>query len=119
MDKRPTNKARLEIDISESFNIDAAHVSTLGATSRGLPVIEYLIFNPDLTLDEIVAQFVSGENADRRMAYLASAAEDLHKQARDVQSYWLPEGENYAETFRNIAGGGGQPSSGEWIEPAD
>ncbi len=61
VDKRPTNKARLEIDISESFNIDAAYISTLGATSKGLPVIEYIIFNPDLTLDDIVAQFISGE----------------------------------------------------------
>ena len=112
VDKRPTNKARLEIDISDSFTIDAAYISTIGVTSRGLPVIEYLIFNPELALEDIVAQFVAGENAARRMAFLVAAAEDLHNQAVDVQSYWLPEGENYAETFGTLAGGSRLQASG-------
>ena len=62
---------------------------TLGAAQKGMPVIEYLLFQPDV---DLVAGF-SGNS--RRCEYLAATTADLAVRAREMREAWDPDQGNY------------------------
>lgn len=61
----------------------------LSASQKGFPVIEYLLFQPDI---DLVASF--SEDA-RRCEYLTAATEDLALRAQAMREAWDPEQGNF------------------------
>lgn len=106
--KWPTNTKFINKFIVEQDVIDEAFVESSGSTSKGLPAIEYLIFNPKLNNAAILSLFTTETTGPKRMDYLLALAENLNTKARDLLNFWSPEGENYVETFINADMEGGE-----------
>jgi predicted lipoprotein len=95
--KWPINMTFIEKFITEEADtIDEPFIESIGSTSKGLTVIEYLIFNPDLT-DTAIAQRLAAE--PRRMAYLVGLVENLHRKSQELLLMWVAEGDNQAQAF--------------------
>ena len=72
---------------TQAFTPD--YVNGLRSTQRGLPVIEYLLFEGELT--------------DRRCDYAAALGGDLVVSATRLTDAWSPEGDDYRATFATDA----------------
>lgn len=95
VDKPPVNEEFVADILSGGEDITEEYVEGLGSTSRGLPAVEYLIFNPEMTDEDIVATFEDSHRAD----FLVALSQNLIRKAEDIQSYWSEDGRNYAQTF--------------------
>lgn len=95
INKWPTNPKLIEGFIEKAPTIDERFVEGLGSTSRGLPAIEYFIFDPQGGPQAVLATLQD----PRRMAYLRHLAENLRRKAAAALLVWLPEGGNFAESF--------------------
>lgn len=100
IDKWPTNSRFIEDFIAGEDSLTQAFIDSKGATSKGLPAIEYLIFGNE---DSILNSF---QNDNRRRQYLSSLASNLHAESVIMTNLWTSEGGNYATTYsNNIASG--------------
>ncbi len=79
-----------ETPISETF------IEFAGSTSKGLAAIEYMIFEPNLTNEEITENLLS---ESRRMDYMVSLTENLHAKGGELLLMWSAEGDNQAQAF--------------------
>lgn len=95
IDKWPSNEKFIEDFIAGATPINLSFVAGSGSTSKGLPAIEYLIFNPEADDGAIL----SGLNEPQRMAYLVATAENVRDNVHTLQTFWSPEGGNYVATF--------------------
>lgn len=92
VNKTPVNERFVERFIAEEPVIDAAFIGTIGSTSKGLPAIEYLIF--DLAGDALVLErMTTGERAEARRAYAAAASEALVANGVDLLAWWRIQAE--------------------------
>ena len=95
--KWPINAAFIEEFIAEKDQaIDEAFIDSIGSTSKGLTAIEYFIFDPTLSNEEIISKL---QAEPRRMAYLIALGENLQNEAEALYAIWSPEGENQAQAF--------------------
>ena len=92
--KWPINTKFIEQFIAEETTIDEPFIASIGATAKGLGAIEYLLFNPTLTAEELVTALVA---APPRLAYLDALAQNLSIAASELYALWSPEGENRAQ----------------------
>ena len=95
IDKPPLNVEFVGDILTGDEPIDAAAVENMGSTVRGLPAIEYLIFDTDLS----AAAIVEGFDDSRRRDYLLALTQNLADKARELQHAWSPEGRDYASRF--------------------
>jgi uncharacterized protein len=108
--KWPTDPGLIEGGISSANTMDAAYFEALGSTSRGLPAVEYLLFDHDM--GATLAAYTTDSLAARRRGYLEGVANNLLTKATELQNIWLATGENYAQTFANSAASGLQDPMG-------
>lgn len=112
IDKWPTNVKLIESFIDDNKGraavIDEPFIDSIGSSSKGLPAIEYLIFNPEVDDAALLATLTTAEKAERRMAYLVAASENLHTQAEQLLNQWSPQGEGYLTTFVEADESGGE-----------
>ncbi len=95
--KWPINTNFIEKFITEvDTPINETFIESIGSTSKGLTAIEYLIFDPNLTNEEITEKLVS---EPRRMAYMVSLTENLDNKSQQLLSMWSAEGDNQAQAF--------------------
>lgn len=109
INKWPPNTEFIEDFIAERDTIDADFVGGIGATSRGLPALEYLLFDP--VGDNAVVMAALNEHP-QRMQYVVATAQALNNDAETLLQFWSPDGENYAAEF--VA----RDSSGEVMQSA-
>ena len=83
-------------DESALQEIDADFVESLGSTSKGLSALEYLIFPSEAHERPVLDSFTD----PTRGAYLTALTGNLARKVGELEAFWLPEGENYAEVFR-------------------
>lgn len=81
--------------------IDDAYVDGLGATRKGLPVLELLIFEPEAEASALAAL------PGRRCVYAAALARDVEQQAARLVSAWEPAEGDFVHELAN-AGKGSQ-----------
>ena len=112
--------------------IDAALIESLNEAggeenvSTGWHAIEFLLWGQDLNADgpgsRPVSDYTSGDNADRRGVYLATASDLLLVHLQDMVDAWAPGADNYRAGFmaleadaalNNIITGIGELSRGE------
>ncbi len=87
--KTPTDPALIDEAIAEGANVE-----NVGSTSKGLPALEYLLFDP--AGDEAV---LTSLEEPARMDYLVDLSQNLSQKATELHTLWSPGGENYAATF--------------------
>jgi predicted lipoprotein len=75
--------------------LDETFIENAGATSKGLGVIEYLIYPAGLELVEVVERF--GEAG--RAVYLRATTQNLVWKARELRDHWRPGDGGYLTTF--------------------
>lgn len=106
--KSPTDVEFIEDILARNLNnLDESFIESIGSTSKGLPAIEYFIFAADGN-EAVLAQL---NDESSRMQYMVAATQNLHNKAKELEAYWLPEGNDYANTFINADGGGEQFNS--------
>lgn len=87
----PARETTIEETLLSEDDLDAASLGTSGASRRGLPVIEYLLWSAG---DDTLAAFA--ENP-RRCTYLVAASGDLANLARGFEDAWSREGGNFLD----------------------
>ncbi|MCB0226428.1 MAG: imelysin family protein [Anaerolineae bacterium] len=110
IDKWPTNVDFIESLIADQETIDEPLIDSIGSTTKGLPAIEYLIFNPAGNA-QLVSTFTDGPTGSKRMQYLVAATENLNNKAKELLDIWAAEGDNYAGVFINAEADGGDPQA--------
>lgn len=81
-------------------DITPAWVATLGVSGKGLPALEYLLFDPardDATLIATLGDSATG--GARRCAYAAAIASEVERQTARLRDAWEPASGSYATTF--------------------
>lgn len=91
--KRPSS---IESVLSDTSTLNAEAIDTFGTTKKGLPVMEYLLFDHTQTPTDVLALFTSDA---RRIAYLVALADDLEEQAATISQAWSTTGEHSVDTF--------------------
>jgi uncharacterized protein len=95
IDKWPSNENFIEEFIAEEPAITVDFVAGSGSTAKGLPAIEYLIFDTESEDSAILTRL----QEPNRMAYLVAATENVRDNIHTLQRFWSAEGENYVATF--------------------
>ena len=94
IDNWPTNTVGIEEALDTTATINAEYIETLGSTRKGLPAMEYLLFEggDQVALDRFI-------NDQRRLQYLAALADRINTLAAQLFHEWDPAGGNYLSTF--------------------
>lgn len=104
LDFWPARTTDIEAELAQTTPIDATYIGGLGATRKGLPVIEYLLFG-DL-----------GRLTGRTCDYVTALARRASERATALADAWRPTGGNYrAELVDAGAGSTMYGSIGEVI----
>ncbi len=99
--KTPINIDFVEQFIAEYDTIDADFIAAVGSTSKGLPVIEYLLFDPVNGDEAVLASLTTGERAEQRMQYLVASVEALQIVGEEYVALWEEEAAFYNDDRRN------------------
>ncbi|GAB4582019.1 MAG: hypothetical protein Fur0022_47710 [Anaerolineales bacterium] len=102
IEKRPANDKFIEEFIATEPQIDEVFIEGIGSTAKGLPAIEYLIFDSDGDTARLLERFADSQ----RGAYLTALTAYLHTRAEALYAYWSPGGGNYVQTFTEAASDG-------------
>jgi hypothetical protein len=109
LDKRPPRTIFVdETIIAGTEPITNDYLASIGSTSVGLGVMEYLIFEPTAGDDIVLTAFTNAENADRRRELLLALAQNLHQRGAELSLVWSAEGDNYAQSFIDADMDGGE-----------
>lgn len=86
----PTNSENIETNIEGSEPINTLFINSIGASSKGLTAMEYLLFKSDVnsTFQELLL-------SQRRIDYIVALSEDLKNLAVEINSLWT----NYGPTL--------------------
>lgn len=84
----PTNISLVESEISGTNTITESYIQLTGTSRKGLPAIEYLIFDADTT---IIRKFTSDPTAARRKLYLVALCAHVNTHASALNDYWESE----------------------------
>ena len=87
----PANTAFVEEAVASSETIDLAYVERRGSNARGLPALEYLLFEGDALADMADPQ---------RRAYARFVAADVEGQGRALREKWSADGGDEIGMFR-------------------
>jgi predicted lipoprotein len=93
IDSWPVRQETVEQNLAGDEPLSFERVRALGASSRGLPVMEYLIFDPE-GVDVALSKFEE-VNGTRRCDYVKSLAEDLQANAEAMVQAWSHDGDDY------------------------
>lgn len=87
LDFWPARTADIEEELALTTPVDDAYVAGLGATRKGLPVLEYILFG---SLDRL-----TGATGPRTCDYLKALARRVTERATALATAWSPEGGNF------------------------
>jgi predicted lipoprotein len=93
IDSWPVRESTVDENLAGEDPLNLETVRALGAASRGLPAMEYLIFDPAGS-GVALAKF-EGSDGGRRCDYVIALAEDLRESAEAMVEAWSPDGDDY------------------------
>lgn len=96
IDNWPTNTIAIEDAIATDEVINEDFVKSLGSSSKGLPAIEYLIFDPEAENQVVLNELTGSTN---RLLYLQALCQNLSSLAGQLSNGWDPADGNYLNTF--------------------
>jgi len=80
-------------------------IASSSSSSKGLPVMEYLLFVPEGDDDAVLANLADGGTPGRNCAYLAALARDVHREATIVYDAWRPGAGNFRDELAEAGEG--------------
>lgn len=99
LDNRPARTSFIDNDILAGAQpIDTAYIDSIGSSSVGLGVVEYLLFDPAGGDAAVLAAF-NGDDGARRRELLAALAAAMPPKAEELRRIWAADGQNYAVAF--------------------
>ncbi|UZR96931.1 imelysin family protein [Chondrinema litorale] len=101
IDNWPTNTNNIESAVDTEETIDEAYVINLGSSTKGLPAIEYLIFNGEQDDNATLDLF---QNDAQRVSFLVALTNNLVSIATEISSDWESGDGNYVATFISLDG---------------
>lgn len=107
--KRPTNVEFIKGYLSGPEVLDADFVETLGSTAKGLPAIEYLLFDAAGDDARVLALFRDGSRGVRRRQYLKGLIHNVQRKTEELLAIWTADGQDFAAAFARSAGAGLYP----------
>ena len=100
MDTRPARVAFVNDEmLAGDEPLTTEYLDSLGSSSVGLGVMEYLLFDPAGGDAAILATFTTGPDAARRRELLNALAAALPPRAEEIIAIWSADGENYTQIF--------------------
>ncbi|MCF8277224.1 MAG: imelysin family protein [Flavobacteriales bacterium] len=99
MNKWPCNTTFIDDMLADVVVLDQAYIDTKGSTAKGLPALEYLLFDPTLSETEMHMQLTSSADFARRKDLIEAYSQDLYFKAYFLNDLWAMTGENYGQTF--------------------
>jgi predicted lipoprotein len=88
INKWVTNTQFIEDFIAGADVLDEAFIESIGSTSKGLPAIEYLIFDNSGNNTAVVQSLTTGTNAARRLSYVRACVANLDTKAAALLNQW-------------------------------
>ncbi|UII31772.1 imelysin family protein [Fulvivirga ulvae] len=101
IDNWPTNISNISSVLETTEAIDNDFVKNLGSSTKGLPAIEYLIFDDELDNAAIVQAFVDNQN---RSDFLKALTVNLAEITLQIDNEWTADKGNYVTEFINANG---------------
>lgn len=111
----PVRQDTLEAAITAAPEpVTAAHIASLGTSSKGMPAIEYLIFDP-VGGNATILTSLGGLDAAavKRCDYARALAETLANDTAALESAWNPMGGAYIDELANAGTGSKTFTSGQ------
>ncbi len=96
MDTWHPDVERIAVLLAGSDPLDEATIAGVGATVRGLPALEYMLFD---AAGDNAAVLQALSDAPRRVTYAQALAADIHTRADALLTFWSPEGADYRAAF--------------------
>lgn len=84
----PTRPNNIEDAIAGDGDFDQAFVESLGTSAKGLPAIEYLLFDPVGGNAAILARLTDPTTGAHRCDYLSALAVNVQSQAQTLRDAW-------------------------------
>ncbi len=97
----PIRTDAIEATVDARGGLDAASIASLGVASKGMPVLEYLWFDPQGGNDAVVTALAD----EHRCRFSAALATDVATNARALRSAWEPTGGGFASALADAGSG--------------
>lgn len=97
LDFWPARVSSIQAELAKTDPVSESYAATLGDTVRGLPVMEYVLFDHD-DGDEAVLAALRDENgqATRTCQYVVALAVDIELRASNLLEAWDPAGGDFS-----------------------
>ncbi|CAM3387291.1 imelysin family protein [Zobellia roscoffensis] len=99
----PVNQSFVEESIATETNINEDFIVSVGSSSKGYGVMEYLLYGSTDT--EVLAAMTTGENAENRLNYLLAVANNLQTNAENLQELWSATESSFKERLESGVNG--------------
>jgi len=99
IDTWPTNMTFINNTITGSDSIDNGLVESRGASTKGLPAIENIVFDLDNGNQAVLDNFNTSTDSYRRKQYLNALTINLYNQTVKIDSIWDESRGNYYSNF--------------------
>lgn len=114
----PIRVSSIDAELIKTDPVPEDYAATLGDTVKGLPVLEYLLFDPQNGPAGVLARLVSESDGQptRTCDYVIALAVDIELRARTLVEAWEPDGGDFAgELARAGVGGAAYPERAQAI----
>jgi len=101
IDNWPTNTNAVETAIENATVIDKDYISFLGSSSKGLPAIEYLLFDKEIGEQAVLEAL---QNDGKRLQFLVALTQNVNELAGNIYDAWNSTGGNYVNEFSSSTG---------------
>jgi predicted lipoprotein len=99
LNKWPCNTVFIDDMLASTETLNQSYVDTKGSTAKGLAAMEYLLYDPSLSIFESHQRLTTSADSERRISLLQAYAEDLYFKAYFLNDFWSESGDNYGQTF--------------------
>ncbi len=99
LDNTPTAPFFIERVIQDTTVIDSLSIQDRSSYTKGLGSIEYLLFEGNTGRTDLLQQYQTHTNAQRRKAYLLSTVQYTKGLIQTLYNGWRPAGGNFAQTL--------------------
>lgn len=101
LDNTPTDPFFIERVIQDTTLIDSLSIQNRSSYTKGLGSIEYLLFKGNTGAANLLQQYQTGPNTQRRKDYLMSTIKYTKGLVQTLYKGWSPEGDNFGQTLSN------------------
>lgn len=99
IDESPSNTTFIDNHIYGSGILDESYIENIGSNAKGIPALEYLLFNLENGNQTVIDSFTISNYSSRRMEYTIALSQNLHSKAIKLHNIWAAEGDNYYTEF--------------------